>query len=434
MEVRPSDAGPAGSGDRAYWEDSQRVLLDRTENKLAEIIKFEESLTALRSTLQTLPDKTAHDIMVSMGSMAFFPGKLIHTNEITVLLGDNYFIERSAHQATGIVNRRLDGVKEETERLRKALENIKAEQKFSSQLDDYQALPEGGLSKPMEGEFEIREEYFSSEDEEDIGGGVDASSKATDDGDLFEAMGGEDVASLLERLAMLEREEAEKVELDEDNDAVTVNKTAKGILRDPTSKLSSSEEAELATLRLETKHTKKVTIKEDLNTVQEKPSDALTPADIIARFGHAPTGRGDDLTASSHKPVSSQHSAKISQRSSPYKSFVKERMPRPVTNCDMVASELQSMHASLVMQRGLMEAPQSNLVSQDEYESGSNGQPSTAIRGGPPTVMAVRSGSKPLSSSHRAPNTPENNEAARRTGTPKKKSLFMQQRAERSKP
>ena len=34
------------------------------------------------------------------------PGKLIHTNEIMVLLGDNWFAERSASQALEIVARR----------------------------------------------------------------------------------------------------------------------------------------------------------------------------------------------------------------------------------------------------------------------------------------------------------------------------------------
>ena len=37
------------------------------------------------------------------------PGHLIHTNEILVLLGENYFVERSAVQAREIVARRLDG-------------------------------------------------------------------------------------------------------------------------------------------------------------------------------------------------------------------------------------------------------------------------------------------------------------------------------------
>jgi unconventional prefoldin RPB5 interactor 1 len=40
--------------------------------------------------------------------MAFMPGKIVHTNEVLVLLGDNWFVERSAKQATEIVERRLE--------------------------------------------------------------------------------------------------------------------------------------------------------------------------------------------------------------------------------------------------------------------------------------------------------------------------------------
>lgn len=36
------------------------------------------------------------------------PGKLVHTNEIMVLLGENWFVERSAKQACGIVKRRIE--------------------------------------------------------------------------------------------------------------------------------------------------------------------------------------------------------------------------------------------------------------------------------------------------------------------------------------
>jgi len=35
------------------------------------------------------------------------PGKIVHTNEIMVLLGDNWFAERSEKQATEIAERRM---------------------------------------------------------------------------------------------------------------------------------------------------------------------------------------------------------------------------------------------------------------------------------------------------------------------------------------
>lgn len=44
---------------------------------------------------------------IPFSKLAFFPGKLIHTNEILVLLGDNWFVERSAKQSCEIINRRL---------------------------------------------------------------------------------------------------------------------------------------------------------------------------------------------------------------------------------------------------------------------------------------------------------------------------------------
>ena len=46
---------------------------------------------------------------VPFGKLSFMPGQLVHTNEVTVLLGDNWFVDRSAKQATQIVNRRISG-------------------------------------------------------------------------------------------------------------------------------------------------------------------------------------------------------------------------------------------------------------------------------------------------------------------------------------
>lgn len=45
---------------------------------------------------------------VPFGSLAFMPGKLVHTNEITVLLGDNWFAKCSAKQAEKLVSHRME--------------------------------------------------------------------------------------------------------------------------------------------------------------------------------------------------------------------------------------------------------------------------------------------------------------------------------------
>lgn len=43
---------------------------------------------------------------VPFGPLAFMPGKLVHTNEVTVLLGDNWFAKCSAKQAGDLVEHR----------------------------------------------------------------------------------------------------------------------------------------------------------------------------------------------------------------------------------------------------------------------------------------------------------------------------------------
>jgi unconventional prefoldin RPB5 interactor 1 len=46
---------------------------------------------------------------VPVGDKAFFEGRLVHTNELLVLLGENYFARRTATQTLGIIERRLEG-------------------------------------------------------------------------------------------------------------------------------------------------------------------------------------------------------------------------------------------------------------------------------------------------------------------------------------
>ena len=56
-------------------------------------------LADLSSLLGELPDKTQHNIMVPFGPMAFFPGRLIHTNEVLVRLGASCLRRTAAHDA-----------------------------------------------------------------------------------------------------------------------------------------------------------------------------------------------------------------------------------------------------------------------------------------------------------------------------------------------
>ena len=70
--------------------------------------KYADDYRALRERLATLPEQVSHRVTVPLGPLAFAPGRLVHTNELLVLLGDNWFAKTSAHHACGIFDRRLE--------------------------------------------------------------------------------------------------------------------------------------------------------------------------------------------------------------------------------------------------------------------------------------------------------------------------------------
>ncbi|KAJ2022389.1 hypothetical protein IWW57_004540 [Coemansia sp. S610] len=93
------------------------------QTALNQYLEYKTEYHNLQATLLELPDEIEYDAMVPVGPLAFFPGKLIHTNEILVSLGDNWFTERSAKQAAGIAKRREDYV---NEKIRDCRQNLKA--------------------------------------------------------------------------------------------------------------------------------------------------------------------------------------------------------------------------------------------------------------------------------------------------------------------
>ncbi|CAH1779921.1 unnamed protein product [Owenia fusiformis] len=90
--------------------EEQEKAVEQTDENIKQWNKFRSDYVDLQSRLKSLPEKVKHDIMVPFGSKAFMPGQLVHCNEILVLLGDNWFAERSSTQACGIIDRRLKSI------------------------------------------------------------------------------------------------------------------------------------------------------------------------------------------------------------------------------------------------------------------------------------------------------------------------------------
>ncbi|KAM8862095.1 unconventional prefoldin RPB5 interactor 1 [Synchiropus picturatus] len=124
----------AGEGnadvERLAWiarlrEEHEKVVKD-CDSRIQHWKKVSGDYEALNDRLSSLPDKLSYDIMVPFGPLAFMPGKLVHTNEVTVLLGDNWFAQCSAKQAQKIVDHRLNYVKKEVDGLLKTKKNFEA--------------------------------------------------------------------------------------------------------------------------------------------------------------------------------------------------------------------------------------------------------------------------------------------------------------------
>uniref|UniRef100_UPI0037E7088E unconventional prefoldin RPB5 interactor 1 n=1 Tax=Semicossyphus pulcher TaxID=241346 RepID=UPI0037E7088E len=228
-------------------EEHEKVVRD-CESRIQHWKKLSGDYEALNERLQTLPDQLCYDIMVPFGPLAFMPGKLVHTNEVTALLGDNWFAKCSAKQAQKIVDHRMKYVKREMDDLSKTMKNFEARVGFAKDLEtistskkDYvdireddgdndSALTKGKHriahkpnSKPkLEAVLDVKEEDEETEEE----GG--------DGGSRKDVLTEEELWARLDELEKLE-------ELQDEQDRLSDNADMNG---EDTSSLSSEEEKE----------------------------------------------------------------------------------------------------------------------------------------------------------------------------------------------
>ncbi|CAH8313450.1 unnamed protein product [Eruca vesicaria subsp. sativa] len=131
----------------------ERIREKREEmNRLQQFVDENDNLISL---VKKLPEKLHHNVMVPFGKKAFFPGRLIHTNECLVFLGENYYTDRTSKQTVDVLRRR-------DKTLQSQIHSIKAE------IDDFQTEASffaNTASEVAEGLLEIREEYEDEEEE-----------------------------------------------------------------------------------------------------------------------------------------------------------------------------------------------------------------------------------------------------------------------------
>eukprot|EP00039_Didymoeca_costata_P003274 m.66529 g.66529 ORF g.66529 m.66529 type:complete len:164 (-) comp11813_c0_seq4:890-1381(-) len=128
---------------KEYYEEQLRKAEDVLQGNLKTWEDLKKEYEGLEVTVKSLPDRTRHKAMIPIGSKAFFPGELIHTNELMVLLGDGYFVERSAKQTLEIISRRMAATEEKIDAVGKQLEDFETRKNFSSNVVDEENITPG---------------------------------------------------------------------------------------------------------------------------------------------------------------------------------------------------------------------------------------------------------------------------------------------------
>ncbi|CAD7692855.1 unnamed protein product [Nyctereutes procyonoides] len=230
----PADPGPPASASAsaaaplrapavARLREEQEKVVTNCQEKIQHWKKVDNDYNALQERLSTLPDKLSYNIMVPFGPFAFMPGKLVHTNEVTVLLGDNWFAKCSAKQAVGLVEHRKEHVRKTIDDLKKVMKNFESRVEFTEDLQK--------MSDAAGDIVDIREEIksdFEFKAKHRIAHKPHSKPKTSD---IFEADFANDVKSkdlladkeLWARLEELERQEELLGELDSKPDTMIAN-------------------------------------------------------------------------------------------------------------------------------------------------------------------------------------------------------------------
>lgn len=218
-----SAAAPLRAPEVARLREEQEKVVTNCQEKIQHWEKVDNDYSALQERLRTLPDKLSYDVMVPFGPLAFMPGKLVHTNEVTVLLGDNWFAKCSAKQAVGLVEHRKEHVRKTIDDFKKVLKNFESRVEFT---EDLQKMSDAA------GDFvDIREEIksdFEFKGKQRVAHKPHSKPKTSD---IFEAdfengvkpKDTFDADELWARLEELERQEALLGELESKPDTVIVN-------------------------------------------------------------------------------------------------------------------------------------------------------------------------------------------------------------------
>lgn len=172
-------------------------LKQQKESVLLSNKKKVEEYNKVRHDMEMLPKNLSYDTMIPFGRCAFMPGKIVNTNQVLVLLGDNTFVECSTHRATQIIDRRIQYIQDAVKTLESDIEACKTQLEVFGQVQKDQT-------------FEIKENFDFDEEEKwraDHREKVSREKRAETEKERAERPSEEEFQQLMDRLDELEVEE-----------------------------------------------------------------------------------------------------------------------------------------------------------------------------------------------------------------------------------
>uniref|UniRef100_A0A7S3XFI6 Uncharacterized protein n=1 Tax=Picocystis salinarum TaxID=88271 RepID=A0A7S3XFI6_9CHLO len=125
-----------------------RQAAESERERLQTLRTYVDECDRLIELVRDLPKRTSWKAAIPFGSKAFFLGRIKHTNELMVHLGDDYFVDRSAFETVQIIQKRKDFAQNSAEEIENVIREMEAREKVIAREDAGEDAP-----------FEIREDY-----------------------------------------------------------------------------------------------------------------------------------------------------------------------------------------------------------------------------------------------------------------------------------
>ncbi|XP_073123967.1 uncharacterized protein [Henckelia pumila] len=213
MDSRPSERKgivtplsslfPAEEAQKAAKLVEEKIA--ESKQQLSQLKGFVDDNVNLVNLVHKLPDEISYHIMVPFGKAAFFPGRLIHTNEFLVLLGDGYYADRTSKQTAEILKRRGKALESQVESLKAIMQNLITEASFFGAT----------AFESADGLVDIREDYEEGSSEPSPTAEEKSSTHSVEGDDTKAKVEDEEYARLFSRIAELEKEEEEAEQANE---------------------------------------------------------------------------------------------------------------------------------------------------------------------------------------------------------------------------